>query len=67
MLCELSGQELTLLAAVIANQIACCVPEEQLSLLGAFYTVLGDQLALIASAGCDSSSNDHKPNSNHSK
>lgn len=53
MLCQCSGKELTLLAAVIANQIACCVPEEQLGLLGAFYTVLGDQLALIASAGCE--------------
>lgn len=52
MLCQCSGKELTLLATIIANQIACCVPEEQLELLAAFYSSLGDQLALIAAAGC---------------
>lgn len=52
MLCGLSGAELTLLASAIANQIACCSPEEELELLAALYTSIGDQLALIAAAGC---------------
>lgn len=67
MLCKCSGQELTLLAAVIAVEIACCVPEEEIELLGALYTVLGDQLALIAAAGCDNKSDDKKSNDNKCK
>ncbi len=67
MLCELSGQELTLLAAIIAVEIARCVPEEEIALLGALYTVLGDQLALIAAAGCDNNSDDKKSNGNKCK
>lgn len=52
MLCCLSGPELTLLSAVIANQIACCVPEDELELYAALYAAIGDQLALILTAGC---------------
>ena len=52
MLCQCSGAELSLLATAIANQIASCVPEEQIELLAALYTSIGDQLALIAAAGC---------------
>ena len=52
MLCCLSGPELTILSAVIASQIACCVPEEQLELYAALYSAIGDQIALILTAGC---------------
>lgn len=41
------------LSALIALQIACCVPEEELELLSALYSSIGDQLSLIgAAAGC---------------
>ncbi|HWR24130.1 MAG TPA: hypothetical protein VN366_11710 [Feifaniaceae bacterium] len=53
MLCQCSGRELAFLSSVLAIQIASCVPEGQLELLAALYCSIGDQLALIAAAGCD--------------
>lgn len=55
MLCNCSGKELTFLSAIIAIQIAECVSEEEVELLAALYCSIGDQLALIASAGCGKS------------
>lgn len=55
MLCRCSGKELTFLAAILANQIAECVSEEEVELLAALYSSIGDQLALIASACCGKS------------
>lgn len=52
MLCDCSGTELVLISAAIAIEIAKCVTEEELELLSALYTTIGDQLALIAAQGC---------------
>ncbi len=54
MLCSCSGPELVLIAAAIAIEISKCVTEEELQLLSALYTTIGDQLALIAAQGCGS-------------
>ncbi|MDD5937441.1 MAG: hypothetical protein PUC36_00280 [Clostridiales bacterium] len=42
------NQSLVLLAALVSIQIAQQVTEEQLELLAAFFTVLGDSLALLS-------------------
>lgn len=52
MLCDCSGTELVLISAVIAIELSKCVTEEELELLSALYTTIGDQLALIAVQGC---------------
>lgn len=54
MLCSCSGSELVLIAAAIAIEISKCVTEEELQLLSALYTTIGDQLSLIAAQGCGS-------------
>ena len=41
-------QQLLLLSALVSLQIAQGLTEEQLSLLAAFFTVLGDNLELLA-------------------
>ncbi len=56
MLCDCSGKELALLATFIAIQMASCLPQEEIDLLAALYTSIGDQLTLIATAGCGKSS-----------
>ncbi len=44
------GPTLLLLAAVVSLQLAQGRSEEDLSLMGAFFTVLGDNLALLAAS-----------------
>lgn len=44
------GPTLLLLAAVVALQLAQGRSEEDLSLMGAFFTVLGDNLELLAAS-----------------
>ncbi len=48
MLYNCSGSELVLIASAISIEIANCSTDEELELLSALYTVIGDQLALIA-------------------
>lgn len=47
---EVSGEGLTLLAALAAIQLSQGRSADQVALLAAFFTVLGDSLALIATA-----------------
>ncbi len=51
MLCQCSGSELALLATFIAIQMASCLPQEEIDLVAALYTSIGDQLVLISAAG----------------
>lgn len=44
------GQELVLLGALLSFQLASCNSPENIALLAAFFTILGDDLALIAAA-----------------
>lgn len=44
------GSTLLLLSAVVALQLAQGRSEEDLSLMGAFFTVLGDNLELLAAS-----------------
>lgn len=44
------GSTLLLLAAVVSLQLAQGRSEEDLSLMGAFFTVLGDNLELLAAS-----------------
>lgn len=59
MLCSCSGPELVLIAAAIAIELSKCVTKEELPLIGALYTTIGDQLALIAAQGCDGENSIH--------
>lgn len=43
----LCPEDLVLLGAAVAIQISKEVPDEELEVLAALYTVIGDQLALI--------------------
>lgn len=45
---NLSGEELVLLGAVASVQVAQGKTADELDLLAAFFTVLGDNLALLA-------------------
>ena len=47
---EVSGEGLTLLAALAAIQLSQGRSADQVALLASFFTVLGDSLALIATA-----------------
>lgn len=59
MLSGCSGTELVLISTAIAIEISKCVTEEELEILSALYTTIGDQLALIAVKG--GSPNDIEP------
>ncbi|HOF94501.1 MAG TPA: hypothetical protein PKX46_07090 [Clostridia bacterium] len=43
---------MAILSMLIALQIASCVTEEELEILSALYSSIGDQLGLIGAAGC---------------
>ena len=44
------GEKLVTIAAAIAIQISQCVTNDDLPVLAALFTVIGDQLALLAAA-----------------
>ena len=44
------GEKLVTLAAAISMQIAHCVTNDELAVLGELFTVIGDQLSLLAVA-----------------
>lgn len=47
-LCSLSGEELVLLASTVSIALASNLNNDELSVLAAFTTSVGDNLALIA-------------------
>ncbi len=52
MLDDCSGQQLVLISAGVALELSKCLTECEIDRLSAFLVVLGDQLALITTAGC---------------
>lgn len=59
------GENLVLLGAATAFQLARCNSLDNITLLAAFFTILGDNLAMIASARsvCDTSPANETENS----
>ncbi|MGX8701500.1 DUF6774 domain-containing protein [Caproiciproducens sp.] len=58
------GEKLVTLAAAISIQIAQCVTEDELAILAELFTVIGDQLSLLAVANplcCPNSSKKVSP------
>ena len=52
-----SPEQIVLLAAAAAIRISKCVPPDELPVLAAFYTAIGDQLALISVAAAQPGKN----------
>jgi len=47
-LCSCSGEQLNIIAAVLANSIACGLSSDEVSILAALATLVGDALNVIA-------------------
>ncbi len=46
-LCKCSGEQLNIMAAVLANSIACGLNADEVTVLAALVTLVGDALAVI--------------------